>query len=178
MVYSPLVSIQLDTNIFPLAYLITFRTYGTWLHGDERGSIDRKHNVYGTPRLDPNPNRERAEGLQLRSPPIILNLAQRGIVEKAVREVCRYRRYALLALNARTNHVHAVISAACKPEPILDALKAYATRKLRQTRLISASTKPWVRHGSTRYLWKERHVEKAINYVLYGQGDDPPDFED
>jgi hypothetical protein len=89
--------------------MITFRTYGTWLHGHERGSIDRKHNVYGTPRLDPNPNRERAEALQLRSPPIILNVAQRGIVEKAVREVCRYRQYALLALNARTNHVHAVI---------------------------------------------------------------------
>ena len=26
-----------DDNEFPLAYLITFRTYGTWLHGDERG---------------------------------------------------------------------------------------------------------------------------------------------
>ena len=29
-----------DTDI-PLAYLISFRCYGTWLHGDERGSIDR-----------------------------------------------------------------------------------------------------------------------------------------
>jgi hypothetical protein len=29
-----------DTDI-PLAYLITFRCYGTWLHGDKRGSIDR-----------------------------------------------------------------------------------------------------------------------------------------
>src|SRR6185369_556860 len=27
-----------DTDI-PLAYLITFRSYGTWLHGDDRGSI-------------------------------------------------------------------------------------------------------------------------------------------
>ena len=26
-----------DTDT-PLAYLITFRSYGTWLHGDERGS--------------------------------------------------------------------------------------------------------------------------------------------
>ena len=100
------------------------------------------------------------------------------MVEDAVREVCGHRKYALFALNARTNHVHSVISAACKPEPILDALKAYATRKLRRRGLISASTKPWVRHGSTRYLWKERHVEKAMNYVLYGQGDDPPDFDD
>jgi REP element-mobilizing transposase RayT len=134
---------------------------------------------YGTPRLGPNPCRERVEALQLKRSFLILNVAQRGTVEKAVREVCRYRQYALQAVNARTNHVHAVISAACKPEPILDALKAYATRKLRRTGLISSSTKPWIRHGSTRYLWKERHVERAIHYVLYGQGDDdPPDFDD
>jgi len=38
----------------PLAYLITFTTYGTWLHGDPRGSVDREHNVWGTPFLDPD----------------------------------------------------------------------------------------------------------------------------
>ena len=25
----------------PLAYFITFTCYGNWLHGDERGSVDR-----------------------------------------------------------------------------------------------------------------------------------------
>jgi len=30
-----------DTDL-PLAHLITFRCYGTWRYGDERGSIDRK----------------------------------------------------------------------------------------------------------------------------------------
>ncbi len=34
-----------DTDI-PLAYLITFRSYGTWLHGDERGSVNRFRNQY------------------------------------------------------------------------------------------------------------------------------------
>jgi REP element-mobilizing transposase RayT len=168
----------LDTNIFPMAYLITFRTYGTWLHGDERGSMDRTHNVYGTPRLAPNPDRKHAAALKLNHAPVILNVEQRQAVERAVREVCHHRAYALLALSARTNHVHVVVSAACKPEPILETFKAYATRKLRQMGLISASMKPWVRHGSTRYLWKERHVEKAMNYVLYGQGDDPLDLDD
>ena len=32
---------------YPLGFLITFRCYGTWLHGDERGSIDRGHNSPG-----------------------------------------------------------------------------------------------------------------------------------
>ena len=44
-----------DDKEFPLAYLISFRTYGTWLHGDKRGSMDRKHNVYGTSKISPNP---------------------------------------------------------------------------------------------------------------------------
>jgi hypothetical protein len=36
-------------------YFLTFHTYGTWLHGDERGSIDRKgYNIPGTPVRVPN----------------------------------------------------------------------------------------------------------------------------
>jgi REP element-mobilizing transposase RayT len=169
---------DLDSNVFPLAYLITFRTYGTWLHGDPRGSVDRKTNIYGTPLLHPDHERKRNEEVQLKSLPIILTSTQRKIVERAARNVCYHRGYALLAINVRPNHVHAVISAACKPERVLEALKAYATRELRQTGSISADLKPWVRHGSTRYLWKEQQLEKAMTYVLYGQGDDPPDFND
>lgn len=165
-------SSQLDTNPFPLAYLITFRTYGSWMHGEDRGSVDRKHNIYGTPRLAPNLQRELAERRQLNHSAILLSKPQRRAVELAIREVCRFRRYDLLAVNVRTNHAHAVISAACMPEPILDALKAYATRKLRRKHLISANTKPWARHGSTRYLWKEEQVDKAVAYVMYDQGED------
>jgi hypothetical protein len=38
----------------PLAYLITFRAYGTWLHGDKRGSVNRFHNRFGTSLIAPN----------------------------------------------------------------------------------------------------------------------------
>ena len=38
----------------PQGYLITFRCYGTWLHGDGRGSVDRFHNRYGSPLIPPN----------------------------------------------------------------------------------------------------------------------------
>ncbi len=30
-----------EENAFPIAYLLTFRTFGTWLHGDERGALQR-----------------------------------------------------------------------------------------------------------------------------------------
>jgi REP element-mobilizing transposase RayT len=98
-----------------------------------------------------------------------LNKKQRAVVEQAVREVCRHRGYRLRAINVRTNHAHSVASALSDPEPILDAFKSYSTRALRKADLLGASVKPWARHGSTIYLWKERDVEKAVEYVLLGQ---------
>ena len=164
-----------DDNEFPLAYLITFRCYGTWLHGDERRSMNRKQNVYGTPRIEPKPRLKEAETKQLKYPPVSLDASQRKVVESAVREVCLYRKYALRAINVRTNHAHTVVSALCEPEPILDAFKSYSTRALRRAGLLSQQGKPWARHGSTIYLWKERDVEKAVEYVLLGQdGELPP----
>jgi len=61
------------------------------------------------------------------------------------------------------------VSALRDPEPILDAFKSYSTRALRKTVLISKTVKPWARHGSTIYLWKERVVENSVEYVLPGQ---------
>jgi len=103
---------------------------------------------------------------------INLDARQRKVVEKAIREVCKYRKYFLHAINVRTNHAHAVVTAMQKPEPVLDSFKSYATRALRKNELLSRSVKPWARHGSTIYLWKERDVAKAIEYVLLGQGDE------
>ena len=169
---------EFDYNEFPLAYLISFRTYGTWLHGDERWSVNRKQNKYATFRIEPNPQLQKAERKALKCPPVKLDAYQRPVVEKAIGEVCLHRGYKLLAVNVRTNHVHTVVSAYVKPEPILQSFQAYATRKLRETGLLARNVKPWSRHGSTRYLWKEKHVDRAIDYVVNGQGDELPSFDD
>jgi REP element-mobilizing transposase RayT len=159
-----------DNNEFPLAYLITFRCYGTWLHGDERGSYRRSPGVIpGVLRIPPRPRLKQAEVKQLAHRPVRLNKNQRATVERAVREVCLHRKYGLRVINVRSNHAHAVVSALSDPEPILDAFKSYSTRALRETALLGKNIRPWARHGSTIYLWKERDVEKAVEYVLLGQ---------
>jgi REP element-mobilizing transposase RayT len=160
----------------PLAYLVTFRCYGTWLHGDERGSIDRHiYNRYGTPDMPANQKLLADEIIELKHPAVVLNCAQRRVVELAIREVCDYRDYVLHAVNVRTNHVHSVITASGKPERVMDSFKSYATRKLRQARLLDQNVKLWARHGSTPYLWTEEEVQRAIDYVINGQGDEPFD---
>ena len=61
-----------DTDV-PLGYLITFRCYGTWLHGDERGSIDRFHNRYKTPYLPRSDSKRARNQRALRSEALILD---------------------------------------------------------------------------------------------------------
>ncbi len=166
-----------DTDI-PLAYLITFRSYGNWLHGDERGSVDRFHNQYKAPLIAPNINWQNHNSRRLRDDAVILNAMQRETIEKAVRETCIIRGWFLQAINARTNHVHTVVSIGVKkPENALNAFKANATRKMREDGFWKSEKSPWADKGSKRYLWNERSVALAIDYVVNGQGDELPNFD-
>src|SRR5439155_1451456 len=98
--------IDFQDRSVPVGYLITFRCYGTWLHGDERGSIDRHHRRYGTPGVQPSPLRKQHDRELLKRPPVKLTSPQRAIVEFAIRETCEIRRWNLWTVNVRTNHVH------------------------------------------------------------------------
>ncbi len=166
-----------DTDV-PLAYLITFRCYGTWLHGDERGSIDRFHNQYNSPYLSPHENLRKDMQQNLRGEIVTLNITQREAVESALREVCEVRNWLLHASNVRTNHIHLVVNiGAAKPERALNDFKSYATRKMRQNRYWLKSLSPWSDKGSTRYLWNAQSLDRAVDYVINGQGDVLPEFD-
>ncbi len=166
-----------DTDI-PLAYLITFRSYGTWLHGDERGSVDRFNNRYDSPYLSPNKIWHKHNMHALKTSPVLMDIKERESVEFAIRETCERRNWFLRALNVRTNHVHIVVSiGSLKPEKALNAFKANATRQMRESGCWKHDYSPWVNKGSKRYLWSERSIELAIDYVINGQGDELPKFD-
>lgn len=160
------------------AYLITFRTYGTWFHGDDRGSVDRRfYNLVGTPGIKPDPETVEKKVRLMKGGAVIFGTGERAIVETAIREVCAFRRYALYAINIRTNHVHVVVSNSATPERMMDAFKGYATRSLRSAGLFDSKDKVWSRHGSTRYLWTDEHIAAANDYVANGQGGELPRFD-
>ena len=92
----------------PLAYLITFRCYGTWLHGDEKGSVDRHRNKYGAPLIEPDLRWRRHNLRQLKGEPVGLNKRQRAVVTAAIKETCVFRKWLLRASNVRSNHCHVV----------------------------------------------------------------------
>src|SRR5947207_8267937 len=163
--------IDFNNDHAPLGYLITFRSYGTWLHGDARGSVDRFHRAYDTPKLPPNSARKEYEEVRLKQRAVILDSRQRAAIESGVRETCTIRKWSLWALNVRTNHVHAVVSANRKPEMILNALKANATRSMRDAGCWPSEQSPWTYRGSKKYLWTEKELADAIGYVEYDQGE-------
>ena len=166
-----------DTDT-PLAFFITFRCYGTWFHGDERGSVDRHHNVYGTPRILRNDTWRRIAGNLAKHPPVKLDAARRRAVKNAITETCEKRGWCLAAVNVRTNHAHSVVTAPnADSDKVLNAFKANATRKMREDGCWPHKHSPWAEKGSKRKLWNERSVANAINYTLHGQGDDLPDFD-
>ena len=129
-----------DTGI-PLAYFITFRCYGTWLHGDERGSVDRFHNIYDTPYLEPNHKLNKFIAETLKNNSVELDIQRRNTVENAIRETCRKRNWILLAINVRTNHIHVVVDSGSRnPNQILTAFKANATREMREKNVGNLNT--------------------------------------
>lgn len=162
----------------PIAYLITFRCYGTWLHGDERGSINRFNNKYKSPYLKADKNWNNYNKSKLKSEAFLLNAHCRKIVENTIRQVCEFKKWILYALNVRTNHIHLIVSIGdASSKAALNALKAYTTKHLRQNNCWNFPHSPWSDKGSRRYLWNEKSLEIAIEYVISGQGGKLPDFD-
>jgi REP element-mobilizing transposase RayT len=155
----------------PLADFITFTSYGTWLHGRNPGSVDREHNVPGTPFLPANASLERVRRRSMRQDPYLLDEPRRAIVLQTIREVAAHRGWKLWAVHVRTNHVHIVLTARDKPEKVMSDFKAWASRRLREVFGESTDRDRWTQHGSTRYLNSAERVAAAIAYVVDEQGE-------
>jgi REP element-mobilizing transposase RayT len=106
--------------------VLTWTTYGSWLHGDERGWVQSGQPGIQTPSLE----RQTIMLVRMTEQAVILNDSQRPLVERTIREVCQFRQWALHAVNVRSNHVHVVLSADLSPGQVLSQLKAWCSRRL------------------------------------------------
>jgi REP element-mobilizing transposase RayT len=160
-----------------LTYLITFACYGCHLHGDPEGSVDRKHNLPGSPLIEPNPKRVSAERRLMEQPPYRMDAQRRQAVLASIVDRCSQQDWDLLAAHVRTNHIHLVVEGEVRPESILNNLKSYASLCLNQIELDKRARRRWARHGSTRWLWEPENVSAAIRYVVDEQGERMAVFE-
>jgi REP element-mobilizing transposase RayT len=153
-----------------MRYFLTFACYGAHLHGQESGSVDRRHNLFGARVLEADPDRVAAERRRMRQAPYELCGDSRTLVLKTLREVCAHRGWNLLAAHVRSNHVHVILEAEVSPEKVMNDFKAYASRALNRLEGEEGGRRRWARHRSTRWLWKDEDVREAIRYVVEEQG--------
>jgi REP element-mobilizing transposase RayT len=151
---------------FPLAYFITWTTYGTWLHGDDRGSFDHHGNY-----VAPDPARREAEAAMLVEDPVILTPEQRAAIDDLLVEACARRGWLLHARNVRTNHVHVVVSASAAGDQVRAKLKGLASLRLTEHAGLQPSTgkdgarKWFTEKGNVEEIWDDRHLAEAVGYV-------------
>jgi REP element-mobilizing transposase RayT len=159
----------------PLAYFLTWSTYGAWLPGDARGWIEYRHGW----KL-PDPIRELEAAARMTEDACRLTPEQRAIVEAQVAETCRFRGWELFAVNCRSNHIHVVVAADRHPKIVRNHLKAWCTRRLKEhaaatrTRIASEVRTPTRNvsevHTPTRYVSEVRtptpNVREAANEAI------------
>ena len=107
----------------------------------------------------------------MRQEPYTLDEPRRRVVLRTIREVAHHRKWKLWAVHIRSNHVHVVITADCKPEKVMADLKAWASRRLREAFGELPDRDRWTQHGSTRYLNDDTSFHAAMTYVIDEQGD-------
>jgi REP element-mobilizing transposase RayT len=154
-----------------MTYLITFSCYGSHLHGDERGTVDRDHNLPGFPTCAPNPNRMQFEAQHMKQAAYLMNVEQRHLVLEGIRSACEKRSWGLIAVHVRENHVHTIVEAPSTPEMIAHALKSFASKHLNLAQLDEPERKRWARHFSRRLLPNRDAVDRAVHCVVANQGE-------
>ena len=157
-------------------WFLTWRTYGTWLPGDERGfvgpAVDHRGrrviaNVPGDPmHAGSSPLQEYARGV-MKGAPVRLKPGHAVDLLAQLRETAAYRGWQLLAAAVLSTHVHLVVRVEGDPEgeSILRDFKSYAARKLNRTWGVPPNGSWWSESGSRRVLRGEGNVREAVDYV-------------
>ena len=148
----------------PLAYFLTWTTYGTWLPGDERG-WNRKGEHDSLPW---NMAKQESAAADLKESPFVLSTTDRNLVETTIRKHCEIRDWELRAVSVRSNHVHIVVTAsATKPETAVAQFKAWCTRNLKSSH--PDRERFWTEGASTRWINDDTSLASAIEYTLEAQ---------
>jgi hypothetical protein len=152
---------------YPLAYFITWTTYGTWLPGDDRGWCRRGSRTVEPP----NPDVRTAALAAMTGEPVVLTTDQRKLVDAVIVRHCEIRRWVLHARNVRTNHAHVVVSADRDGEDVRSQLKAWCARRLSEdaglapTGTDNGKARWFTERGDVEWIENDDHLLAAVRYV-------------
>lgn len=149
----------------PLAFHITFGTYGMRLHGDPRKTVDRNHNQFGEPFIPRDDQWRREEMARLRFAPVELTYAQRLFVEATLPAVCERGGWTYHIAACQSDHVHVLISTDQESKAVRNWLK----RWLGESLTTHSGTQPprpwWAEGGSIKWVWNQEYLVTAYEYI-------------
>lgn len=149
-----------------LAYHITWGTYGTRLHGDPRGTVDRQHNQVDSPILAYDQHRWSVEKERLRFPPVRFTRDQMLFIESIVPDICQQGYWAHRASAAGSDHVHIIVSSQHEPQTIPRLLKRWLGQEFSRKYPLPEGATWWSECGSIRWISDESYFRNAVKYVV------------
>jgi hypothetical protein len=150
---------------FPIAYHITVGTYGTRLHGDDRGTVDRRQNEPGDPIIGRCKDWSRMERRVMRFEPVLLTPEQRVFIEQKLLDICERGGWTFHIAAARVEHYHVMLSSSNDGEIIRRILKRWLSQTLSEMWPMERGRAWWAECGSVKWVWKDWYLDNLYRYI-------------
>jgi len=149
----------------PLAYHITFGTYGTRLHGDARGTVDRSMNRPGDPIIGADPAWWEMERKKLRFEPVIFTPEQMCYAELMMPAVCARGGWDFRTGAGGPDHAHVVLRADAEGDAVRKWFKRWLGEALSEKWPRPEGATWWAEGGSVKWVWTDGYYHAVYGYV-------------
>jgi REP element-mobilizing transposase RayT len=133
-----------------IGYMLTWRTYGTWLEGQKKG--------YKNERL------KQVNKGNLKKQPVKFTAKQKEIVRSAIIQQAQKLSQKVFALTVFSNHIHLLVEK--KQESIETAAALYKTAARAALNKNGLGGKIWAKGYDKRYIFTEQELLNRMVYVL------------
>ncbi len=138
--------------------MLTWRTYGTWLQGDERGYIKDGQ------LLNQNQKLEQANKENLKKEPIEFNAMQIEAVKKSIIQEAKRLNQKIYALSVLPNHIHLLVEKI--DESIESTAAFYKTTARISLYKNGLEGKIWAKGYDKRYIFTQEELLNRMVYIL------------
>ena len=149
----------------PFGYFLSWGTYGTRLHGDARGTVDRARAQHTDPVLGPDEERWEYEKGMMKFPPVILTREQRLFAESTIPQLCERGFWTHHTCAVAPDHVHVILTSEQEPKTIRRILKRWLGQALSERWPLADNATWWAECGSIKWLLDQSYFDNASRYV-------------
>lgn len=149
----------------PLGYFLSWATYGTRLHGDPRGTVDRTQTGHRDPILGPDKERWEYEQEKMNFPPVILTREQRLFAESGIPRIWERGLWKYDTCAVAPDHVQVILTSAHQPKAIRRILKRWLGQYLSEKWPLDEGATWWAECGSIKWLIDPAYFQNACGYV-------------